>query len=598
MDEKRVLLAIVLSIVIMVGWYAIFPPPKPVPPTQPVEVEQPTGQDDASTTPGDRPETLAPEDAAPVPTDESEETEPAYAEARAAASEERFTIENQHFSAEFSNAGARLLSFRLLGFTNEGDPLELLLPFPVDDQAYLAVDIDDRELAKAINTSLFETRRETVTGGPEGGGGQKISFEYSDGAGLEVRKSVTIWNDEWIWDAELEVIDRGRRLPARLVLGPGFAAQEERGSRTYYYGSQILWYDRTGVQRSAEHCGFLFFTTACRDWKSAIRKDGVPDQSVVTGRIGWAGLEDQFFTALAVSRTDETEMRWVTRELALTADGDDEEPPEPSPTPLVSVSVPSEGAHFYFGPKRYAELKEYGIGLERTVWFSSKAWLAAIVRTMYLGLRWLHGNVLANWGVAIVLATFILRVLLFPLNQFAMVRMRRTQAEMQRIQPKIKAIRNKYAKKKDAQSRQKMNEETMALYRAEGINPMGGVTGCLPIFLQFPILIGFYNMLTVAVELRGAPFILWIKDLSQPDPYLVIPLAMGVTMFVQQKMAMTKVTDPMAQQQQKFMMFMPFMFTFFCLQMPAGMVLYWFVNNLLGIGQQQLVNRQAARSTA
>ena len=127
---------------------------------------------------------------------------------------------------------------------------------------------------------------------------------------------------------------------------------------------------------------------------------------------------------------------------------------------------------------------------------------------------------------------------------------------------------------------------------------MGGVTGCLPIFLQFPILIGFYNMLTVAVELRGAPFILWIKDLSQPDPYYLIPLAMGVTMFVQQKMAMTKVTDPMAQQQQKFMMFMPFMFTFFCLQMPAGMVLYWFVNNLLGIGQQQLVNRQAARSTA
>ncbi len=598
MDEKRILLAIALSIVIMVGWYAMFPPPKPpAPTTEPVQVDQPTGQDETSATP--RANDIAP----PVEAPEGDsgrpaEDEPAYAEAKAASNEERFTIENRHFTAEFINSGARLLSFSLREYTTNGESLGLLPPFPPEDNAYLAVDIDDRELAKSINTALFEARRETVTGGPDGGGGQRITFEYSDGAGLEVRKVVTVWDDEWIWDADLEVIDRGRRLPARLVLGPGFAAQEKRGSRTYYYGNQVLWYDRTGVHRSAEHCGFLFFTTACRDWKAAIRKDGVPDQNVVAGRIGWAGLEDQFFTALAVSRSDETEMRWVTKELAHEGVEGDEESPEPKPAPLVSVSVPSEGAHLYFGPKRYSELKEYGVGLERTVWFSSKAWLSAIVRSMYLGLRWLHGNVLANWGVAIVLATLILRIALFPLNQFAMVRMRKTQAEMQRIQPKIKAIRNKYAKKKDAQSRQKMNEETMALYRAEGINPMGGVTGCLPIFLQFPILIGFYNMLTVAVELRGAPFILWIKDLSQPDPYYLIPLAMGVTMFVQQKMAMTKVTDPMAQQQQKFMMFMPFMFTFFCLQMPAGMVLYWFVNNLLGIGQQQLVNRQAARSTA
>jgi YidC/Oxa1 family membrane protein insertase len=446
---------------------------------------------------------------------------------------------------------------------------------------------------------LFETRRETVIGGPTGGGGQRITFEYSDGTGIEVRKTVTIWNDEWIWEARLEIVDRGRILPARLVLGPGFAAQEDRGSRTYYYGNQVLWYDSTGVHRTAEQCGFLFMTTACRDWKAAIGKDATSPQNVVTGRIRWAGLEDQFFTAVAVSNQEgESELRWITRELTLRVAQDAEDTPEPKPEPLVSVSVPAEGTRFYFGPKRYTELKAYGIHLEEAVWFSSKPWLAAIVRTMYLGLRWLYAHVLANWGAAIILATLVLRIALFPLNQFAMVRMRKTQGEMQRIQPRIKAIRSKYAKKKDAQSRQKMNEETMALYREEGINPMGGVTGCLPMFLQFPILIGFYNMLTVAVELRGAPFIFWITDLSQPDPWKVIPLAMGVTMFLQQRMAMSKVTDPMAQQQQKFMMFMPFMFTFFCLQMPAGMVLYWFVNNLLGIGQQKLVNRQAARSAA
>ena len=123
---------------------------------------------------------------------------------------------------------------------------------------------------------------------------------------------------------------------------------------------------------------------------------------------------------------------------------------------------------------------------------------------------------------------------------------------------------------------------------------MGGLTGCLPLLAQFPILIGFYNMLTVAVELRGAPFFGWIQDLSLKDPYYITPILMGVTMFVQQKMAMSKIKDPQQLQQQRMMLFMPIMFTVICVQMPSGLVLYWFVNNLLGIGQQWLVNRQRA----
>lgn len=595
MDEKRVLLAVGLSILILVGWYAIFPPPRPpAPSAQPPSVDsrEPVEFDPDPLGPGPS-RVEAPAAVEPgVPAAESFFA----AEAVSADEVERITIENPHFAAEFTNEGGRLLSFKLKEYTTAGAPMDLLPPFPSEDQAYLAVDLDDRDLARTINRSLFRTRRESVSGGPDGGAGERLSFEYANGSGLEVRKSVTLWAGEWIWEATAEVTDRGRKLPVRLVMGPGFSAQAERGSRTYYYESQVLWYGGQEVHRTAGRCGFLFFTTACSDWKAAVRKDATPQQSVITGNIEWAGMEDQFFTALVLPDSDETELRWYTRELTAPAKEGAEEQPEPRPQPLVAVSVPESGARMYFGPKSYTELKSYGGHLEETVWFSSKPWLAAIVRTMYLGLHWIHANILANWGVAIILATLTLRIALFPLNQFAMVRMRKTQADMQKVQPKLKGIRAKYAKKKDAQSRQKMNEETMALYRAEGINPMGGVTGCLPMFLQFPILIGFYNMLTVAVELRGAPFVLWIKDLSQPDPFYLIPLAMGVTMFVQQKMAMSKVTDPMAQQQQKFMMFMPFMFTFFCLQMPAGMVLYWFVNNLLGIGQQELVNRQAAKS--
>jgi YidC/Oxa1 family membrane protein insertase len=175
-----------------------------------------------------------------------------------------------------------------------------------------------------------------------------------------------------------------------------------------------------------------------------------------------------------------------------------------------------------------------------------------------------------------------------------MVAMKKQQLQMQRLQPKIKAIKAKH-KKKDSQSRAKINQETMELYKKEGINPAGGLSGCLPLLAQFPNLNGFYNMLTVAIELRGAPFFGWIQDLSVKDPFYITPLLMGVTMFTQQKMAMSKIKDPQQLQQQRMMLFMPIMFTVICVQMPSGLVLYWFVNNLLGMGQQYLVNRQTAK---
>ncbi|NIM63103.1 MAG: membrane protein insertase YidC, partial [Acidobacteria bacterium] len=206
MDEKRILLAIALSIVIMVGWYAMFPPPKPPVPAAPAQADQPAAREpagqDAATEPAPG---QAAADAGAEPAVDPYEA----AEAVTASVEERFTIENQHFSAEFTNLGARLLSFKLREFTNEGQPLELLPPFAVEDNAYLAVELDDRELAKSINRALFKTERETVTGGPDGGGGQRLTFEYSDGLGTEVRKTLTIWNSEWIWEAGLDVVDRG-----------------------------------------------------------------------------------------------------------------------------------------------------------------------------------------------------------------------------------------------------------------------------------------------------------------------------------------------------------------------------------------------------
>ena len=157
-------------------------------------------------------------------------------------------------------------------------------------------------------------------------------------------------------------------------------------------------------------------------------------------------------------------------------------------------------------------------------------------------------------------------------------------------------IKEKYRDKRDMESRRKMNEETMALYQKEGVNPMSSLAGCFPLLLQLPVLYGMFRMLTVVVELRGAPFFGWIVDLSAPDPYFITPIVMGVTMFAQQLMTMAKTEDPQQRSQQRIMLFMPLMFTYFFLWAPSGLVVYWLVNNILGIGQQYFVNRHTKRA--
>ena len=191
-----------------------------------------------------------------------------------------------------------------------------------------------------------------------------------------------------------------------------------------------------------------------------------------------------------------------------------------------------------------------------------------------------HGLV-GNWGLAILVVTFLIRVLLFPLTAKSYVSMKK----MQKLAPKINAIRDKYKKaKSDPAQRQKMNTEMMALYQSEGANPM---SGCLPMILQLPILVAFYNVPRNAIELRHAPFVLWIKDLSAIDATYVLVILMIVSMYVQQ--AMTPSTmDPA---QKKIFMLMPLFMGFVFKDMPAGLVLYWLFSNLLTIVQQIVMNR-------
>jgi YidC/Oxa1 family membrane protein insertase len=213
----------------------------------------------------------------------------------------------------------------------------------------------------------------------------------------------------------------------------------------------------------------------------------------------------------------------------------------------------------------------------RAIDFGIFAWL---VVPLLQALKWINGYV-GNYGWSIILLTVIINLIIFPLRHRSMVSMRKMQA----LQPEMKAIQERYAKYKVTDpERQKMNQEMMALYRQRGVNP---ASGCVPMLLTMPVLFAFYSMLYAAIELRGAPFVGWITDLSRHDPLYVTPVLMGLSMLWQQRITPTT-ADPV---QQKIFMLMPVMFLVFFLWAPAGLVIYWFVSNLLAIGQQYVTNR-------
>jgi YidC/Oxa1 family membrane protein insertase len=573
--EKRALIAVVLSILIMVVWFGIIQPPeRPTPPPPATATDETT--DAASEGWGERADTE------PAPVREpvvEEEAEPVAVEERVAGeAEETFRVTTRLVDVELTNTGAQALSWTLLEYrTPDGQPLALLPRFQEDHPDYLALRLEDEYLTRELNETLWRVARESLPSDGERGAGQRVRFTYADGRGLSATKELDFWENDYRVGLRIEVTDRGRGKRALVSLGPGFAAQENDAARSnYYYDGQVVVNHRGQVER--------------------LRRKRLDPTGAIGASVTWAGLEDQYFTALVVPDGVADLVQWRADELTPMAipGAEADEPPESRVEPTLFVEVPVEGAQLYIGPKKYTLLTGLGDQMDRVVWFSSYGWLRPIVKGLFLALLWIHDNVAHNYGLAIVLATLVLRLLLFPVNQYSMVAMKKQQLQMQRLQPKIKAIKAKH-KKKDAQTRAKVNQETMELYKKEGINPAGGLSGCLPLLAQFPILIGFYNMLTVAIELRGAPFFGWIQDLSVKDPYYITPILMGVTMFTQQKMAMSKIKDPQQLQQQRMMLFMPIMFTVICIQMPSGLVLYWFVNNLLGMGQQYLVNRQTAK---
>ncbi|EGU33335.1 membrane protein insertase YidC [Vibrio scophthalmi] len=280
---------------------------------------------------------------------------------------------------------------------------------------------------------------------------------------------------------------------------------------------------------------------------------------------GWAAMIQHYFATAWIPR-DEPGTNLYTRVIGNLADIGVRMPNKT----IATGDTANFTATLWVGPKLQNQMAEVAPHLDLVVDYG---WLWFIAKPLHSLLSFIHGFV-GNWGVAIICLTFIVRGAMYPLTKAQYTSM----AKMRMLQPKLAAMRERIG-----DDRQRMSQEMMELYKKEKVNPLGG---CLPLILQMPIFIALYWALMESVELRHSPFFGWIHDLSAQDPYYILPLLMGASMFMIQKMSPTTVTDPM---QQKIMTFMPVMFTFFFLFFPSGLVLYWLVSNIVTLIQQSLI---------
>jgi YidC/Oxa1 family membrane protein insertase len=376
--------------------------------------------------------------------------------------------------------------------------------------------------------------------------------------GLKVVKRFTFYKGQYIADINYEILNN----TSENWTGSAYAQinrtePKEKGSRFIYtYTGAVL----SAPEKRYEKIDF---------------GDIEDDKLSIDVIDGWvAMLQHYFFTALIPGSKDE-QYHYYT----LNPDKRSYVIGAITPAKIITIGASEKLTHrFYVGPKLQKELPEFADGLELTVDYGVFWFLAEPVFWL---LDHIH-SIVKNWGWSIVLVTLILKLLFFKLSAAGY----RSMANMRQVQPRLLAIRERY---KDDRAR--LNQAMMELYKKEKINPLGG---CFPILIQIPVFISLYWVLLESVELRQADFIFWLNDLSSADPYFVLPLLMGITMFVQQKLN----PAPMDPVQAKVMSVLPVVFTVFFAFFPSGLVLYWVVNNTLSIAQQWVITRNLEQASS
>jgi YidC/Oxa1 family membrane protein insertase len=540
--QRQFILAIVLSFLVIIGWQALFPPPQPPKPAIPPQKVTTAPSGDAA--PSAQPVAGGVDQPAKV-----ELSAPIVA----ATSVQEIVVKNGPVEAVLTTRGAALENWRLENYRDGlGNRLELVPQNVPDAVKPFTLRVDDDRTSAKLRDALFKPNQQEVVVGP--GGTATLTFEYQDAEGLAARKEFTFSAAQpYVVRFTASVSLNGQALNPDVQWGPALGTGVIKGGMTYAPPPQPIFYRDKDVTR--------------------VPIGKIESHRQEQGNFEFAGVDDHYFLAALVSATQGLRVRYDP--VSMTAEGTGQA------LQFISWSVrlpsPPQNAEYYFGPKDHDVLQSIKPILVHAIDFGMFDWL---VIPLLSALKWLNGYI-GNYGWSIIALTVLINLAMFPLRHKSVVSMRK----MQEIQPQMKAIQERYSKLKATDpARQKMNEEVMALYRQAGTNP---AAGCVPMLLMFPVLIAFYAMLSVAIELRGAPFIGWIKDLSTYDPWFVTPVLMGLTQFVQTKMTPMS-ADPV---QQRMMLFMPLMFTGMLLWAPSGLVLYWTASNIWTIAQQMITNR-------
>lgn len=537
--NRDFLLAIALSfLVLLASRYFLEPHLQPEPSAPTADVEPP----------GPAPEP-APAPALPrIP----EGSKPDLARTRKAVKEQTYSVETDLYRLSISNRGAVVKEWVLKRYLDaNGAPLNLIDTVDSPRAVFpMALMIDSApEVSARLPAALFSSqspKHVDLSGGGATSG--RLRFQYVEG-GVEVVKTLAFRSGSYEVEVHCEVSIDGRPADYFLLWQGGFGdatlANTWAKRQVFYRGQEAIERNEAGDLESKQE---------------------------MEGRFRFLGVEDHYFAAVFLPVGPIGLQRiHLARDTAPSA-----EDSEVLSLRAGVYSAASQGRFKLFvGPKDTEVLPEELRDLIDYGWF------AFLCKPLFVGLTWIYGAV-GNYGVSIILLTVVINAALFPLRYKSVV----ASQKMQKIQPKIKAIQEKYKKLKPTDpKRQQMNSEVMALYKEHGVNPLGG---CLPLLLQMPFLFAFYNLLNVAIELRQAPFFAWIQDLSAPDPTYILPVLMVGSMMLTQKLTPMPSADPL---QAKMMLFMPLIFGFMMATQSSGLVLYWFTSNIVNIFQQLAMNR-------
>lgn len=536
MENKNTIIAVVLMLVVWLGFSFLFPP------QQPSQAPAPA----ASSEPAAAPSPLPAASPAVVAQASSEESAPTLPQV-----EQQLLVENDHFKAVLTSSGGRIKSLELKDYTvraaPDSGPVVMLAAGALRQASLRTTGNDGFDIPEDAHFQIDDNLGGVVS--LSGDEQRSLSLTHVTPNGLKVQKIYKFQGDNYGFELQVLLTNQGANPlsgTSNLTLVSSWD-ESNKGSATEHVGPTSLVGEKF-EQESAE--------------------DLVKDPLSYGSDLLWSAFETKYFISIVAP------LQGAAEKTTLNKVGNLVENQFQSPYRTLQ---PGESANFdyriYYGPKDGATLERAHADFGKAIDFGFFSLLAA---PLLKALKFIFGYV-GNYGIAIILVTIVIKLLFWPLTQKSYASMK----AMQKLQPEITKVREKC--KND---REKLNREIMELYKKHRVNPMGG---CLPMLVQIPVFFALYKVLMDTIDLRHAHFGFWITDLSAKDPYYITPIIMGATMFIQQKMTPSTM-DPV---QAKVFMLMPIIFTFLFLNFPSGLVIYWLVNNLLTITQQYFINKKA-----